>query len=644
MRGLYILTNQFLEDNQTIKFGMSLRLNERLFDYDAVFTNNRYLYCYIMELNKEHILFLEKIILEKTIKFRNFKLSSEYRIYTDINYYHNVVCGTLDKYEIKYEIQENPIFEKIKQNSETLDKTKYLQNIGENPFNISKRNMLQKMYLEELILELNQNNRVLCFAPTGFGKTRITYMLINVKKYKVIIFFTPRIILNKQSSSTKYTDLLDDDYEIIIFNRSQEIKINKNVIIYSCYQSAKLLYRQIKDHRINLIIFDEAHFIQSWDDNNYYMKSDNIGHRMFLTATPTDTMLSNTRLYGNNVNKVKIYELINCEILCNIETIIKQITDKKTEYHSLCYLICESMIKYNKKKGIIYVNTQENAVILYKLINTEKYRKYNVKSYIYISTKVDLKYVDDNKLEEFENNRNSSIIITCKKIDYGYDNLFIDLICFGDPKHGDIEIRQIMGRGLRNNKKVYPDKILHVLLPIYVDETNELKFQHVIAYLNYIIQECGQDIINGLTEGFQLSGNRKQLSDETYDGDNIPPSICKMLCTNSYHQYSNFMKFLRENKVYDEISYNRLREKHNWMVIFGKLRDKYQKFCFRDLHPLSRFYYWNYDECKIVIINIKRKKNNLIKNMTISKQIKKFNEIDNKIPNVNLRWYYPIKV
>jgi hypothetical protein len=40
----------------------------------------------------------------------------------------------------------------------------------------------------------------------------------------------------------------------------------------------------------------------------------------------------------------------------------------------------------------------------------------------------------------------------------------------GDPRQSDIDIRQIIGRGLRWNKQLYPNKLLHLLVPIYKDE------------------------------------------------------------------------------------------------------------------------------------------------------------------------------
>ena len=346
MRGLYILGNPHLDDHHIIKIGMSMRLQERLFDYDATFTDNKYHFCYVTKtLTKEQILYIEKKVLIETKEFRNKKLSSEYRNFDDkydVEKYNNLIINTLEQYKIEYDVMINPEFakpKKIKSNHiETLDRTDELEELKYNPFNLSKREKLQSEYLDEIIIELDKHGRILCIAPTGFGKTVTIFQLISVKKYLRIIIFTPRRILNKQTIDTKYTHRLKTDYNYIIFNGSSEkckkelknkLKQKENLIVVSCYQSAKSLLSYIKKLDIDIVIFDEAHFIQSWEEKTdsdedkfdyikFYLESIKIKNRLFLTATPPENMLSNTNIFGNSINKVKVYELINYGILCNI--------------------------------------------------------------------------------------------------------------------------------------------------------------------------------------------------------------------------------------------------------------------------------------------------------------------------------------
>ena len=58
------------------------------------------------------------------------------------------------------------------------------------------------------------------------------------------------------------------------------------------------------------------------------------------------------------------------------------------------------MTEYNKKKGIIYVNTQINAENLYKLMKKQN----EIDIYIYISNDSNIQDKKDTNIHSFENN------------------------------------------------------------------------------------------------------------------------------------------------------------------------------------------------------------------------------------------------
>ena len=441
-----------------------------------------------------------------------------------------------------------------------------------------------------------------------------------------------------------------------------------------CYQSRESLIKYITKYKLilDLVIYDEAHFISSWiekikDEENkeeIFLMTNNkyIKNRIFTTATPIDEIILNNQLFGKLVEKVKIYELVNDEILCSIETIIKKLDNKKHEYSDLSKLIIKSMIDFDKKKGIVYVNNCANAENLYRLIKKQSI----IEPYIYVSKDIEKEVSEEiiisdelikskkklinseEQLTNFEKSVEKSIIIAVGKIGYGYDNSWIDFICFGDPRTSDIDIRQIVGRGLRWDKKLYPEKILHILIPCYKNEIdNSYEDNKALeAYMNYIISEYGDDKIEKIIINMNKSNGDIENKGKKYEGDDIPIEIYKKWCTTGYNMYSKFMVFLKTNNIYDEITYNTLKEKQEWIIDLGNLQTKYPKFCFRHIHPNNINYYWDkkealeaYEICSNKLINDIGKEK--YRKLDSRYKLNKINELDKKIPIINFDLYYP---
>jgi superfamily II DNA or RNA helicase len=562
---------------------------------------------------------------------------------------------------------DNIIYQdRIRRLKELLKKLihKYLLFYKNKDFNVQSkenklRNTLQNDYLSEIINQLNLYKKTFIKAPTGFGKTHLYYKTIIQMKFNRILFLTPRILLNQQMVEDKYSSYIkDDNYKIIHFSDLDNLskkenirkysKNNRKLIMTCCYQSSKRILKYIKKYNFlfDLVVFDEAHFITAWAEteniSEFLTNTDICNYKLFGSATPTEDIELQPLLFGQIIEKVKVYELINLELLCNIETIVKQLNEKKTVYHNLKNLIVESMTKYNKQKGIIYVNDCNNAENLYKLLKKQN----NINVYIYISKNIKVETDSDTDIKTFEQDKEQCVIICVGKIGYGYDNDFIDFICLGDPRQSDIDIRQIIGRGLRWNKKLYPNKLLHLLVPLYRDEFgNCAKNEHLKKYLDYIIGECGQDIIFK-SDGKVIINNGSQRDEQNYDGENIPSEILNEYCTTGYNKYTDFIKFLKSNRLYDEILYNQLKETQEWLVSLGEIQTKYPKFCFRHIHPNNINYYWTkqealnaYELCNNKLINDMGK--DKYRKLDSRYKLNKINELDKKIPIINFDLYYP---
>jgi superfamily II DNA or RNA helicase len=572
-----------------------------------------------------------------------------------------------------------------------------------------KRSEVQKLYINDAYTELQINNRVMIVGPTGFGKTVVNYMLIDKLKPKITFIFTPRQNLNKQTLDIKYIKYLKTT-NYVFYNYSPEKqyskhkfadlinfvnknkKLNKNIIVLLCYQSCKTLIPKLikSKFKINLAICDEAHTRSSWAllskvYHKLFLELNNklIEKYIFATATPKSDMKISpyNTLFGKVIEHVQIYELIQWGILCDFETIVKNIDFDKKKL-DLSNFIIETMIKYKRQKGVIYVNSQKNAMELYAYIKF-KYPNYN--TFIYISEKLsqdsfkDFKYninfnKDDTNLECFERCIKPCIIITCNKISYGYDNVFIDLICFADPRQSEEENRQITGRGLRNDVSKYLDKFLLIMLltselhlldkhqsndegTISIKDNIYIEYKNIKAFLEFIIGACGKDIVDGRicsTINRDKPSCISPTNAKDYSGDIIPSEIIKELSTTFYRKYEKFLGFLRNHNVYNEETYNLIRERPEnieWMPLLGNIRTTFKKFCFLDIKsPENNNYYQTLEECnkayeealkKIVIDSNGNYKSisDLKKRKTDNQINKKIVEIDTKIP-INIKLFY----
>ena len=626
---IYIRTNESYEKYNAVKMGCTTNiLNRECITWEIV--KGTFIFVANLDCDCKYV----ENILQKELINDNIYLGGGKEFYNKLII--NKIIPILDKDE--YNIRYNVLSDK---EISCLERKLYSPKID-------FRKEKQDEYLRDVLINLEKSNKVFIKAPTGFGKTHLYYQIIKALRLNKILFLTPRRQLNIQLLESKYIDKYLDvnNYDIVHFSHNKVITNNgkypiknyelnnDNYIVTCCYQS----YNKLIKHNIyfDIIIYDEAHYISNW--SNF----DKCKYKVFASATPTEYIELNNNIFGDIVEKVKVYELINNEILCNIITLVKKLDSCKKEYHDLKNLIIDSMKKFNKKKGIIYVNNTNNAKILYDIMKKE------INTYIYVSKNIDVDSELDKDIYEFESNKNPCIIIVVGKISYGYDNPLIDFICFGDPRQSDIDIRQILGRGLRWNKKLYPNKQLHVLVPLYKDEFGLYQTNESLKnYLNYIIGECGQDIIfnnntgnnNCIIKNMSLQNN----NDNIYEGEIIPFEILKDYSTNFYNMYSNFIRLLKNNKVYDENKYNEFKKIMPDIPDLCNLQNKYKKFNFQCIHPDANKYY---SDKKQALEAIKIAENKLMNKYDDYHEflqneknnlIKKLNQL---IPLYNLDLYY----
>lgn len=112
MIGLYLLTTKQLAKDETIKFGMSMRLEYRWIDYLAIFSDSKYVYYYefLDILTREEILDIEDEILQLHKNERNLDYQDGYFKCTDYYKFHKSIINVLDKRMINYKVHNNHNF------------------------------------------------------------------------------------------------------------------------------------------------------------------------------------------------------------------------------------------------------------------------------------------------------------------------------------------------------------------------------------------------------------------------------------------------------------------------------------------------------------------------------------------------------
>ena len=114
MIGLYLLTTNQLAKDETIKFGMSMRIEYRWIDYLAIFSDSKYVYYYefLDELTREEILVIEDEILQLHKNERNEFFQTEYFYCKDNKQFHQSIIDVLDNRKINYKLHNTHNFDR----------------------------------------------------------------------------------------------------------------------------------------------------------------------------------------------------------------------------------------------------------------------------------------------------------------------------------------------------------------------------------------------------------------------------------------------------------------------------------------------------------------------------------------------------
>jgi superfamily II DNA or RNA helicase len=354
----------------------------------------------------------------------------------------------------------------------------------------------------------------------------------------------------KDIDSTGNDSIMVHTYEIgsNVTTSANEIELflrkNKKCIIYSTYQSLKVLAGKAKElnFSFDLAICDEAHKTAGLKSSTFGLvhadENIEIKKRLYMTATPrivSETVkknmqenesilvadMSDSKIFGKEFHRMSFGEAIEKEILVDYQIIAIGVSDKEVQqliqnrFYSGCDYTAEDiannfalekvMRKYQATHSITFHSTIQRAIDFH-----ERHKK--ILPDIFIETVTGKQSTNKRNIimNGFKNEK-SAILTNARCLTEGIDVPAIDLIYFCDPKNSKVDIVQASGRALRksshkNKKKGY------IVVPIFHKDQESIEnaieessFRNLIAVVRAL---CDQD------ERLQIEINNLKLKKE----------------------------------------------------------------------------------------------------------------------------------
>ena len=582
------------------------------------------------------------------------KFGIDYRAYSDeeVEEEMRLIHEKEREYNEKKEKERNKIRERIKE----LENKR--NGVVEYEWN---ERQYQTNIIHYSIQQLATNGRLYIELPTGAGKSYIFYKIANHTSPKIIVAFSSRININKQNVQEKYLSILQNKYAIYDCSTRNDYESfsqkHEYHIIVACTNSHEKVYDMIKEAELNDIIiwFDEAHHgVEKWIENqmesiSFLLKDKRIPNRVFTSASPDKKVIDlNPDVFGELYSSIKVSELISLGWLCDI---IPYVFGTDTKSGNINEYNLEHFAKYNALFGFSFHNSRSNAFELFK----KHYLSYKnnstlIKPFLLVGNDFKSTGIDEIELDydyrsvdvfKIENN---SIAYICDMYKMGFDFDKLDYLIFSDPKISWQEIIQCIGRGTRSDKRGNEGmnllKKLKVMLPVFVDENNETKYDNIVNVLQYLVYDV--DILpETINMNFVSGGGEKtKTNDEEYSGVHETSAVILDLVTRRQIKWKlkDFVILLQKHNIHTREDYNDfcVSQAHlNLPEHPGRI--ELEDFTWEQTYETSPYY--SEDDCRKKIIEIIINDDDLeLNDMDYPEQY--LYEQDNKIPPIDYKGFY----
>jgi hypothetical protein len=631
---IYIRSHLYYDIDNVCKIGKTHNIPER----DTQYATGELKKGYFKDVYE--VLFEDMSIIEKLIQMEFYNLNVKFNGAKE--FYNKIIIELIEPYLLSLDIvyrklTQQEISDLIRchrEKQENQDKKEIITKSSLIELLKSKRNNKEYIWNERdyqtKIINFSKNeflsqNKLYIELPTGGGKSYIVYNLFEYLKCEFIIIVSPRKIVNSQNISQKYLQILKDNY--ITFNYSTDnnfdefLRLSNKKIVICCTQSINKIYERILSNKIiNITIwFDEAHWgIEDWINNInskfWLLDNEYIKYRIFTSASPNKPKISQYEdIFGKIYSPITVKELIDLNWLSKIKAYAY--SENKKNVNNINYILSDFSEK-NLNFGFSFHNKQINAFnLFYKHYQEYKNKNTNIKPFLLISDNFTVE--KEPKLREIVLEYNyrdlktyettiHSIGYVVAKYSMGYDFNKLDFMCLSDPKLSIQDIKQCIGRGIRPDELGINgsnrDKILNVLLPIYIDENCDNKYEKIIEVLKYLLYDIEipfEEIEFKNNPNFKESDNKPI----DYDGINDVKSILLDLLelenkrTALAITYEKAKKIIADKNIKSKESYYELCEKDKRLSKEPEIIFK-NKFDWIEYLSIEKGKYYDLETCK----------------------------------------------
>ncbi len=470
--------------------------------------------------------------------------------FTCSNISHGLVCATIDKPPKKTHLLP-------KKKNKTIgfilsDTWQSLDNNNKEEWNIIRKKIkgiikkpekkikkeFQKTAVNKVIDYFANKDKGKLIMPCGTGKSLMSFWIAKELNVKKIIVAVPSLSLVSQTLKVWTTEFIingiypewicvcsdqtvsknQDEFISFAHDLGIETTTDKKVIqdflknntknikvVFTTYQSGKVLAKASNGIKYDLAIFDEAHKTVGNEDKlmSYLLKDNSIKveKKLFMTATERmyhtkknnafsmdniniygdeihslsfkeaiedkDNILSDYKVMTLTVQKNDIEKLINTNEFIELKKINKNVSAR--EFAS-SLVLRKKITELNLKKTITFhsnLDKAEKYSSQQEFIN-KRYKKFKKMKIYHI--RGDMPVSERNiQLKGFE--ENDSIITNARCLTEGIDVPAVDCISFIDPKQSIVDIVQAAGRAMRKSKN---KKYGYIYIPIVIPKNESL--------------------------------------------------------------------------------------------------------------------------------------------------------------------------